>query len=146
MNFGSQRPTIVQQVISYGLAVSGVTPTPIGVIQNLDKTRLITTFVVSNPIAGSSVYMGNSGVSATGANQGLEIQAGTAPAFVSFQEGRQIYEMQTLVAMIAQQLKCTPPELEKIPFICWDLTQIFLISGNAAGSQVTIGAFPQMYL
>ena len=145
MNFGIQRPQVTQTFFTFPLTVPG-TGQPVALSQNFDKTKLITSFIISNPVAGSSVYMGNAGVSNTGANQGLEIQAGTAPNFRITQEGRQYYELQTLVAMIVQQIGCTPAALEKIPFICWDLTQIFLFSANALGSQVTVAAFPQVYL
>lgn len=146
MNFGTSRPQVSQTFLSFPLTVPG-TGNAIPISVNLDKTRLITTFIVSNPVAGSSVYIGGAGVAATGNNQGLEIQAGTAPAFQIFQEGRQLYELQALQNMMLQVIECrTQVQLEIIPFICWDLTQLFLFSANAAGSQVTIAAFPQMYL
>jgi hypothetical protein len=146
--FGTQRPQVVQQIITFPLTVPGAgAAVSIGAAQNLDKSRLITSFVVSNPVAGSSVYLAmNQGVSAAGAQQGLEIAAGTAPNFKITQEDRQLYEIQILLAELVKLQKCQTPELEKIPFICWDLTQIYLFSANAAGSQVTIAAFPQMYL
>jgi hypothetical protein len=146
MNFGVARPLVTQSGFSFPLTVPGAgQPTPISA--TLDKSKLITSFIVSNPVAGSSVYLGfSSGVSATGVNQGLEIPAGTAPNFRINQEGRQLYELQTLSALIAKLINCQIPELEKIPFKVWDLTQIFLFSANAAGSQVTIAAFPEVYL
>ena len=144
-NFGTQRPQVSQQTITFGLAVPGA-GLAVPISSNLDKSKLITTFIVSNPAAGSSVYLGNAGVQAAGANQGFEILAGTAPAFRVFQEDRQLYELQTLMAALLKGLSCTVPDLEKIPFICWDLTQLFLFSGNVAGSNVTIAAFPQPYL
>jgi len=144
--FGTDRPLITQTLIAFPLTVPGVAPA-IQMSQTLDKSRLITTFVVSNPVAGSSVYLGASaGVTNAGATQGFEIQAGTAPAFKLFQEGRQLYELQALAAAITTQIGCIPPLLEKIPFVVWDLTQLFLFSANAGGSQVTIAAFPQPYL
>jgi hypothetical protein len=144
-SFGTERPLVSQQLISFPLTVPGAGQA-IPISQTLDKSRLITTFAVSNPVAGSSVYLGNAGVTAAGANQGFEIPAGTAPAFRAFQESRQLYEIQGLVVTIARVLNCTLPEIEKIPFIVWDLTQLYLFSANAAGSQVTIAAFPQAYL
>ena len=146
MNFGTQRPQVTQVLISFPLAVSATGTAAVPISTTLDKTKLITTFIISNPVAGSSVYLGGPGVQATGATQGLEIQAGTAPAFILDQEGRQLYELQTLIAGIYQQIGCQPPALEKIPFKCWDLTQLFLSSANVAGSSVTIAAFPEPYL
>lgn len=145
LNFGTERPLVSQQVISFPLTVPGA-GSAIQISQTLTKKDLITTFGVSNPAAGSSVYLGNAGVSAAGANQGFEIPAGTAPYFRTFQEDRQLYELQSLLSVIVRGLNCTMPEMEKIPFICFDLSQLFLFSGNAAGSQVTILAFPQAYL
>lgn len=146
MNFGIARPLVTQTGFAFPLAVPGAgQATPISA--SLDKSKLITSFVVSNPVAGSSVYLGFSpGVSNAGATQGLEIAAGTAPNFKISQEGRQLYEMQSLSALIAKLINCQVPILEKIPFKVWDLTQIFLFSANAAGSQVTIAAFPEVYL
>jgi len=146
MNFGVSRPLVTQTGFTFPLTVPGAgQPTPISA--NLDKSKLITSFIVSNPQAGSSVYLGfNSGVSNAGVNQGLEILAGTAPNFRITQEGRQLYELQQLSGLIARLINCQVPDFEKIPFKVWDLTQIFLFSGNAAGSQVTIAAFPEVYL
>lgn len=146
MNFGISRPLVTQTGFSFPLTVPGAGQ-PVPLSATLDKSKLITSFIVSNPVAGSSVYLGfSSGVSNTGVNQGLEISAGTAPNFRITQEGRQLYEMQSLVAVISQLINCQAPQLEKIPFKVWDLTQIFLFSGNVAGSQVTIAAFPEVYL
>jgi hypothetical protein len=146
MNFGIARPLVTQIGFSFPLTVPGTgQPTPLSA--TLDKSKLITSFIVSNPAAGSSVYLGfTPGVSNAGANQGLEILAGTAPNFKISQEGRQLYELQTLSALISKLINCQVPDLEKIPFKVWDLTQIFLFSGNVAGSQVTIAAFPEVYL
>lgn len=144
-NYGSERPQVVQQLISFPLTVPGAGQA-IQISQTLTKKDLITTFGVSNPTAGSSVYIGNAGVSAAGVNQGFEIPAGTAPYFRTFQEDRQLYEIQALLVSLLRGLKCAQPDVEKIPFICWDLSQLYLFSANAAGSQVTIVAFPQAYL
>jgi hypothetical protein len=143
--YGTLRPQISQDIITFPLTVPGVGQA-IPISNTLDKTRLITSFTISNPVAGSSVYLGNQGVTNAGTTQGLEIPAGTAPTFRTFQEDRQLYELQVLLGQIAEQLKCSTPQMEKIPFICWDLTQLYLFSGNAAGSPVTVAAFPQMYL
>lgn len=144
-SFGTERPLVSQTLITFPLTVPGAGQA-VPISQTLDKSRLITTFSVSNPVAGSSVYLGNAGVSAAGATQGFEIPPGTAPAFRTFQENRQLYELQGLLVVMAKVLNCSLPEIEKIPFICWDLTQLFLFSANVAGSQVTIAAFPQAYL
>jgi len=144
VNFGISRPLVTQPIITFPLAVTGVAPA-IVISPTLDKSKLITTFIVSNPVGGSSVYIGGAGVTATGTTQGLEIQPGTAPAFVIQQE-RQLYEIQSLNSLIAKLINCQVPALEIIPFKVWDLTTLFLFSANVAGSQVTIAAFPEVYL
>jgi len=144
-SFGTLRPQIAQDVITFPVAVPG-TGAAVVISNTLDKTHLITTFTISNPVAGASVYLGNQGVTATGGTTGLEIPAGTAPTFKVIQEDRQLYELQIILGQIAEALNCQPQTYEKIPFICWDLTQIYLFSGAAGGSQVTVAAYPQMYL
>lgn len=145
MNFGISRPKVTQQIVPFPLTVPGVAPA-VPLSATLGPDKLITSFIISNPLAGSSVYLGSGpGVSNAGANQGLEIQAGTAPNFRVTQV-RQLYELQALQAAIAKMINCLPQDLEKIPIVVWDLTQLFLFSANAAGSQVTIAAFPEPYL
>jgi hypothetical protein len=146
-NFGTSRPQVTQQIFTFGLNVPGGANQAIPISTTITKDKLITTFIVSNPVAGSSVYLGGPGVtSVAGANQGLEIVAGTAPAFRILQEDRELYEVMTLLGALTEKLQCKPADYIKIPFICWDLTQLFLFSANAAGSAVTIAAFPQPYL
>jgi hypothetical protein len=145
MNFGIARPLVTQPLITFPLAVPGAGPAVcLGPL--FDKSHLITSFIISNPVAGSSVYLGGQGVTATGITEGLEISAGTAPNFRITQEGRQLYELQALAAVIAQLINCQPPVLEKIPFKVWDLSTLFLFSANAGGSQVTVAVFPEVYL
>ena len=146
LNFGIARPEVTQPGFTFGLTVPGAGQA-VPISSTLDKSKLITSFIVSNPLAGSSVYFGFSpGItSVVGPNQGLEIQAGTAPNF-RVNQVRQLYELQALSATIAKLINGQPPDLEKIPLVVWDLTQLYLFSANAAGSQVTIAAFPEPYV
>ena len=134
---GTKRPLIGQQFRTFSFAV-GVTPLPIA--PDVDLTKLITTFVISNPIAGASVYFGNGGVSTT---TGLEIQPGTAPVFEVAQT-RQLYELQGPLLDINAAMQCRRMEAEPLPFVVWDMTQVFLVA--AAATTVSIGLFPTMYL
>lgn len=136
-SLGVQRPQIVQQFRTFSFAV-GTAPLPID--PGSDKSKLITTFVISNPTTGASVFLGNSGVTTT---TGLEIPAGTAPAFIIQQE-RQIYEIQSLVRDIASGLQCRSVELEAIPVEVWDMSTMFLVAG--AATTVSVMLLPSMYL
>jgi hypothetical protein len=144
-NFGTQRDLVTQTFRSFALTLTGgAAAVPLDL--NANKQQLITSFGISNPLgSGGSIYIGNQGVTAPGgANPGFEIQAGTAPFFREFQEGRQLYELQLLVADIAEVLNCTNIGLEKIPFVVWDLSQLFVFS--AVNLTFTIITFPTMYL
>lgn len=138
VGLGLSRPLVAQQFNTFSFAV-GIAAVPI--LANAQKQDLITTFIISNPIAGASVYLGNQGVSTT---TGLEILAGTTPVFTVLQEGRQMYELQTQLMDINAGLQCRSMEIEKIPFIVWDMSNQFLVA--AAPTTVSIALYPAMYL
>ena len=137
-SLGLTRPLVVQQFRTFSLLV-GVVPLPIE--PTVDKTKLITSFVISNPIGGVSVFMGNQGVLTT---TGLEIQPGTAPDFVLDQGGRQLYEVQAPLLDISAGLQCRTQALDGVPFVVWDMSTIFLVA--TAPQLVSVSLFPTMYL
>jgi hypothetical protein len=138
-NLGLRRPLIVQQFRTFAFAV-GISPLPIE--SNVDKTQLVTTFIISNPIAsGVSIFFGNQGVTPT---TGLEIFPGAAPVFSLDQEGRQLYEVQGPVLDIDSGLQCRNIQPEAIPFIVWDPSSIYLVA--TAPVTVSIALFKAMYL
>ena len=137
-NLGLQRPLIVQQFRTFAFAV-GTTALPIE--PTVDKSQLITTIVISNPIAGVSVFWGNQGVTPT---TGLEILPGTTPVFEIFQEGRQLYEVQAPLLDIDSGLQCRNIQPEAIPFIVWSPANMYLVAGGA--TTVSIALFKAMYL
>lgn len=144
-NFGTQRDLVTQNFRTFTVTLgAGAVAVPLD--PNGSKLQLITSFGISNPVgSGGSIYIGNQNVTdPTGANPGFEIQAGTAPFFREFQEGRQLYEVQSLVALIASKLECANVTLEKIPFVVFDLSQIFAFS--LVGLTFTVITFPTMYL
>lgn len=136
---GVQRPLVVQTFRTFNFAV-GLAALPIDPIQG-QKERLITTFAISNPVGGNSVFLGNSGVTAT---TGFEIPGGTAPQFSIDQGGRQNYEIQKPLLQIAGGLQCSTEQIEGVPFVVFDLSNMFLIA--AVAQTVTIITFPTMYL
>ena len=138
-NLGLKRPLIVQQFRTFAFAV-GVTALPIE--PTVDKTQLITSFVISNPILPAlSVFLGNQGVTP---GTGLEILPGSAPSFEIFQEGRQLYELQAPALDIDTGMACRNIQPEAIPFIVWSPANIYLVS--TAPATVTVALFKAMYL
>jgi len=143
-NVGLQRPLMVQ---TFRTSLINVTTAPLPLDPTVDKTKLITTFAVSNPVAGASVYIGNAGVTIPGgANPGFEIPAGTSPQFSIDQQGRQLYELQAPLQGINAGLNCNTSLLtiEGLPFVVWDLSSIFIVA--VAATTVTVITFPTMYL
>lgn len=138
LGFGTERPLVVQLFRTFAFA-AGVTALPLE--PTLDKTKLITTFMISNPSAGASVFLGNEGVTTA---TGLEIQSGTNPVFSIDNQGRQMYEIQGLLADITEGLSCRHVNMEKIPFVVWDLSRIFVVAAGAVN--ISVGVFPTMYL
>ena len=137
-NLGTQRPLIVQQFRTFSFAV-GVAPLPIE--PTVDKTQLITSIAITNPIGGISVFWGNQGVTPT---TGLEILPGTTPLFEIFQEGRQLYELQALLMDIDAGLQCRQIQAEAIPFTVWSPANMYLVS--TAPTTVSVALFKAMYL
>lgn len=139
-NVGTQRPLIIQQFTTRQIAV---TAAPLPIDPTLDKSKLITGFIISNPTTGASVFIGNAGVSTT---TGLEIPAGTAPFFGIDQQGRQLYELQQPANEINAIAQCNSGKavLEGLPFVVWDLSQFFIVA--AAPTTCSLITFPTMFL
>lgn len=139
-NFGNSRPRSTQQVLQFTRTAPGDDEPAIQLSQTIDETRLITTFMVSNfSDAPASVFLSAS----QGMTAPIEIVPGATPVFTAWQEGRQLYELQILIQMIASQ---TAMDLIQIPVIVWDLREWWLRSATPTPIDVTITAFPLPYL
>lgn len=149
-NFGVARERAVQQVLMFNRYVP--TAHAITVSDELTADRLVTTFMVNNYSTNSaSVFLGVD----PGMHSTIEIVPGACPVFTTWQEGRQMYELQVL---LFKMLGSMAPDLIKIPVICWDLTKWWLIageekepSGSSSGDEaetveVVVTAFPLPYL
>lgn len=141
-SLGYLRPLVAQQFDTIPLAVVNTGAIPIA--PNVSVQKLVTTLVISNPVAsGGSVFLGNSsGVTST---NGLEIPAGTMPAFMIDQGGRQLYELQYPLEMIKAGLGCAPPSMDALPFVVWNLQNMFLVSSVAGPVNVSAAIFFTMY-
>lgn len=143
--FGIERPLVTQTFRTFPVTLVAGAPA-LALDPNGTKQQLITTFSVSNPItSGASIFIGNEGVTdPTGANPGFEIQPGTAPAFKELQEGRQLYELQGPLAQLLQAANCQNVQLEKIPFVVFDMSRWFAFC--TMNITFTVITFPAMYL
>jgi len=149
-NFGNSRPRTVQESIQFRRIVRFDTPTVVSEEFNAD--RLITSFSITNWSSNPySVILRSTQHGPALDSPGIEIPPGTTPIFVSFQEGRQLYELQILSALItSQQAK----DLIRIPVIVWDMTRWWLIGKPPADGSlptvtemlVSVTAFPLPYL
>lgn len=139
-NFGNSRPRSTQQVLQFRRRAPAITQHPIQLSEIIDETRLITTFMVGNPSTSSDSVM-------LSASQGMiapiEIVPGATPVFTSFQEGRQLYELQILIQMIASQ---QARDLIQIPVIVWDLREWWIQAAGGTAIEVSVTAFPLPYL
>jgi hypothetical protein len=138
-NFGNSRSRVVQQAIQFIRVVPPYPAAAIPVSEDLDQHQLVTAFIVNNYSTNTSpVFLGPS----RDLPAPIEIVPGAAPIFTVFQEGRQAYELQVLIANIASQ---QAKDLIQIPVITWDLTHWYLRA--ASGTQeVSVTAFPVPYL
>lgn len=121
------------------------TPTPVNV--SLDISSMIQSFTLCNPsINTNSVFYGDSGVTASSAGPvigtGIELLTGTQQTFIIRQE-RQMYEIQEPVLYIAQKELCTDEVTPyEIPFICWKLSDFYVVATVATSISCMIFRSP----
>jgi hypothetical protein len=126
------RPLLEQQFTTFALTVE-TTPTPVNSGGNL--TDMIETFTIAVPsTAANSVFFGNNNVTTT---SGLEIQAG-AIFVLAVNQARQLYETQLPLDELVRKVACNAQWMpENIPFICWNLANIYLIAAAATSVSIT---------
>lgn len=131
---------IVYQPFSTFVIAVAVTPTPIFPVQT--KSDLIDSFVLSlDAAAANNVFIGDQGVTIA---SGLEIIAGGGPIQFVIRNQAQHYEIQEPVLAIAETLQCKSANVVSIPFIIWDLSQIYLVA--AAATNVRCAAFRSQFI
>jgi len=130
---------VIRQDFNTQLLVVGTVPTPLN--GSLDINSLITSFIIAVPTtAANSVFIGNGGV--TTAN-GLELAAGTSPVFI-IDNYKQPYELQGPLIGIEEHVKACTADVDALPFIVWDPSQIYLIA--AAATNVSVAFFKEMFI
>lgn len=136
-----QRPLLEQQFsnIVVALAAANIAQ-PIK--PNGALTDMITSFVVSVPsTAANSVFLGDANVTTA---SGIEILPG-APLLFTVDQVRQLYELQAPLEDLVARLSCNPAFIqEKIPFVCWNLQNVYLVA--AAATNIAVMPFKTPYI
>lgn len=133
-----ERPVVRQDFTSQNLVV-GTTPTPLNSDQALAQSY-IDSFIIAVPsTAANSVFMGNQAVTAAANGGGVEIVAGAMPNFRIEQGGRMLYEILRPLLEMSAVAGCKIERPDVLPFVCWDLSTIFLIA--TANTNVTVMFF-----
>ena len=133
------RPILSQPLITLTVAV-GLTPTPI--VSQGDKTSLVESFIISvDTSAANSVFLGDQGVTI---NSGIEIVAGAGPVNFAILNQAQQYDTQLPLIALGEMLGCIPQQPFAIPFIIWDLSQIYLVA--AAPTNVRVLPFRSQFV
>lgn len=118
----------------------GTTATPLSSNQN--KTDLIDSFILSlDAAAANNVFMGDQGVTL---NSGIEIVAGGGPVLFRIINQNVHYEIMNPVLDIAENMECRPKNAVQIPFVIWDLSQIYLIA--AAATAIRLAPFRSQFI
>lgn len=131
------RDIVFQSFDTFLLAV-GVAPTQI--LPTQTKADLIDSFVVSvDAAAANNVFIGGNGV--TIAN-GLEIVAGAGPINFVKRQQNQHYELQEPALAVADILGCVHQAPRSIPFVIWDLSQVYMVAAAATNVRVAVFRAP----
>lgn len=128
-----QRPLVEQQFLNITVALAAANiAQPIK--SNGALTDLIVSFVVSVPsTAANSVFLGDQNVTTS---TGIEILPG-APLLFTIDQTRQLYELQSPLEDLVRKVACnTQLQPEKIPFVCWNLANVYLVASAATNLAV----------
>lgn len=134
------RPIVYQIFTTFALTV-GTTPTQLSTA--FTKVDLIDSFVISlDAGAANNIFIGDQGVTIT---TGLEIVAGGGPVNFVIRNQHQQYDLQDPLITLAEATLCQGPVAPRaIPFIIWDLSQIYLVA--AAATNVRIAPFRAIFV
>jgi len=131
---------IAYQTINTVIVAIGITPTPLLPTQN--KTDYIDSFVLSlDANAANNIFIGDGGVTV---NSGLEIVAGGGPINFIIRNQHMQYDQLTLESAMVQAQTCLDIPPQAIPFIIWDLTQVFGVA--AAPTNVRLAPFRALFV
>ena len=132
--------TVVPQPLTQFVVSVQVTPTPISTV--FTKADLIDSFTISvDAGAANNVFIGDQGVTIT---NGTEIVAGGGPVNYVIRNQWQQYELQYPLLTMLDNMQCGTEEPYAIPFVVWDLSQIYLVA--VAITSVRISPFRSQFV
>jgi hypothetical protein len=134
------RDIVFQPFTTFVVAVA-VTPTQIS--PTFTKSDLIDSFILSlDAGAANNVFIGDQGVTV---NSGIELVAGGGPLLLRILNQNVYYDILSQVNPVAENLACGAQiPIRSIPFIIWDLTQIYLVA--AAPTNVRVAPFRSQFI
>lgn len=125
------RPLVVQPFDPQLLAVQ-ITPTPLSGVQ-LQSAYIDSILLTVYSTAANSVFLGNGAVTVT---TGIEIPAGVTIQLTISNE-RPLIELETPLLDLARKILCLNPKRTEVPFVYWDVTQLFVIAAAPTNMIVT---------
>lgn len=110
----------------------GTTPTPLNAVSN--KSDLVYSFVVSvDAGAANNIFIGDQGVTIL---NGIEVVAGAGPCQFFIEDERQMYELMKPLLDLTATMQCRQQEGVAIPYIVWDLNQIYAVAAAATNIRI----------
>lgn len=125
------RPSVVQQFNPQVVAVQ-ITPTPLSGL-NLNQAFIDSLIICVYSTAANSVFLGDQGVTTT---TGIEIPAGVTIELEISNE-RPLYELQIPMTDMEAKIACQVVRPFDVPFVYWDLTQLYCIAAAPTNIIVT---------
>ena len=133
------RQTVVQQFSQAPITVA-VTPTPLNSNPALQNAFIDSFLVCVYSTAANSIFLGDSTVTIT---TGMEIPPGTTIQ-LSISNERPLYELQYPLLNAAERIACEKIPPTDIPFVYWDLSQVYVIA--AAPTSAIVIPFKRAYV
>lgn len=133
------RPLVPQDGNNFAVALAAGVATPIN--SQMQLTSMIDTILICVPSTSTNVFLGFN--QALTAANGIEIISGNTVLLRVEHDTRQLYELQgPLIDLVASQL-CRPMQIDAIPFVVWDVSQLYLFSTLA--NTVAVATFKASY-
>lgn len=111
-----------------------VQTTPTQISTSFTKVDLIDSFAVSvDAGAANNIFIGGPGVTIL---NGAEIVRGSGPVNFVIRNQPQQYELQEPLLQMAEMMGCQPLQPRVIPYVVWDLSQIYLVAAAVTVARI----------